>query len=176
MVQEWKRSQQEAQVEQLERSRREQQAKEAVRKAKLMERQAMNKALVAEYRNLKDQQKLSRSQSTGDVTSQVSPGLSDDLLERVRRRNEEVVEKRKAMMKNKEKEVNQRREAQERLLAEHKKKTKPVPHDPSRFLQPTASYKAYTVVDPEETVNRASTASGFILHVGHKATPSWLRS
>lgn len=75
-------------------------------------------------------------------------------------------------MKAKEVKAQQRQRAQEQLLAQVQPAGAQVTRDPSRVLSATAAAKARLEASKNE--QRQSRDSAFILHVAHRAAPSWM--
>jgi hypothetical protein len=99
--------------------------------------------------------------------------MDPEVLERVHLRNELAAAKRAALLSAKEQRMQQRQVAQKQMLEQVQASKPDVARDPKRLVALTAAAKARAGASGAGELQPKE--SGFILQVGHKLTPAWLR-
>ena len=99
--------------------------------------------------------------------------VDPEARERVLLRNELAAAKRTALLMAKQQRMQQRQLAQKQMLEQVQASKPGVPRDPKRLVALTAAAKARAGAAAANEVQPKD--SGFILQVGHKLTPAWLR-
>mmetsp|Transcript_18047 Transcript_18047/g.38828 ORF Transcript_18047/g.38828 Transcript_18047/m.38828 type:complete len:237 (+) Transcript_18047:2-712(+) len=132
------------------------------------ERQNVNKMKLELHRQVKDQvARQQRAQAEAAAQHQAVPDPA--AAWRVQQRTNAVLKKRHDLLASKETKLQQRTDVQRKLLA--KVKHEEAARDPARLLKGTAAHMQR--VEAQRKEEAASKDSAFILHVSHRAAPSW---